>query len=62
MLGRKSSLPREIGYFSIERPHPKLSSVKMTDLSASYKSNCNFNLKFYHRLSVLRKTLALIRN
>ena len=52
----------------MERPHPKVSKVKMTDASvkmtdtlASYKSNCNFNINFYNRLSVLRKTLALYK-
>ena len=52
----------------MERPHPKVPSVKMTDASVkmtdpvdSYRSNCDFNLKFYNRLSILRKTLALNR-
>ena len=52
----------------MERPHPKVPSVKMTDASVkmtdpvdSYRSNCDFSLKFYNRLSILRKTLALNR-
>ena len=49
----------------MERPHSKVSRVKMTDASvkmtdtlASYRFNCNFNINFYNRLSVLRETLA----
>ena len=52
----------------MERSLPKVSSLKLTDASvkitdplASYRFNCNFGLKFYNRLSVLRKTLALKR-
>ena len=33
----------------------------MTDPIASYTSNYNLNVKFYNRLSVLRKPLALNR-
>ena len=52
----------------MERSLPKVSSLKLTDASvkitdplASYGFNCNFGFKFYNRLSVLRKTLALNR-
>ena len=46
----------------MERPHPQVASVKkMTDPLASYTSNYNLNVKFYNRLSVLRKRLALNR-
>ena len=51
MLGRKSGLTdtkqtKQTGYFFMERPHSYVSSVKMTDSLASYKSYCNFNGKF----------------
>ena len=36
-------------------------SVKRTDPLANYRSNCNFNLKFCNRLSVLKTTLAVNR-
>ena len=52
----------------MEGPYPKVSSAKMTDAKvkiidslASYRSSCNFNLKFYNRMSVLRDTLTLNR-
>ena len=73
MLGRKSVLTdnwptKQIRYFFMERSLPKVSSLKLTDASvkitdplASYRFNCNFGLKFYNRLSALRKTLALNR-
>ena len=52
----------------MEGPYPKVSSVKMTnakvkvtDSLASYRSSCNFNLKFYNRMSVLWNALTLNR-
>ena len=43
------------GYFFMERPLPQVSSVNMRDPLASYKSNCNINVKFCNRLSVLER-------
>ena len=37
----------------MERPHPQVASVKITNPLAIYTSNCNSNVKFYNRLSVL---------
>ena len=46
----------------MERPLTKVSGVQMTDAKvkitdslASYRPNCNFNLKFQNRLSVFQE-------
>ena len=43
----------------MERPYPQVFSVKMTDLLGSFTSYLKFNVKFYDRVSALKKTLAL---
>ena len=43
----------------MERPYPQVFSVKMTDLLGSFTSYLKFNVKFYNRVSALKKTLAL---
>ena len=44
--------------FFMARSHPQVPSVKMTDPSASYTCNGNFNVKCCNRMSVLRKPLV----
>ena len=44
----------------MKRPHPcQLPKVKMNYSLACYTSNCNFNVKFYNRSSVLRRSVTL---
>ena len=42
----------------MERPHPQVASVKMTDPLASYTSNCNLNVKFYNKAVSFKKAFG----